>query len=353
MFETFCPERILLRAPNWLGDCIMAIPAMRAFKEIYPESRITAAVEEPFRELYSSEPWCDDTVVIGTGRGITGALKRYRWSRSLSAESFDMAVLFPNSFASALEPFLARIPVRLGYARDCRSVLLTHKVRADRGIRDIHQIFYYMRIPESVRTHDPAPPVGGKGDLPVPRLSVPDEMIERAGDMLKSRLNTDPEEKKPVVWAPGASYGPAKMWPSEYVITVIQTIYAQHGIETVLVGAEGEKDICEKIQESVSGAAVSLCGETGIDELAGILSWGCQYIGNDSGASHMAAAVGIPVLVLFGSTSYAHTVPSGPNTDIISLDLDCSPCMKRTCPLNHRQCMYDITPNMVMEKFSL
>ncbi|MFC1479785.1 lipopolysaccharide heptosyltransferase II [Planctomycetota bacterium] len=334
LFDTFTPDRIMLRAPNWLGDCIMAIPGMKAFRDLYPAARITVAVKEAFQELYSSEPWCDDCCSI----------------RSFRKQSFDMAVLYPNSFASAWESFRARIPVRVGYGRDCRSFMLSHRVKADKEILNVHQVLYYMRLTDSVRKTTPAPEIKGKDNLPLPELTVSGQIREHMRGILKERLNKDPEQEKPAVWAPGASYGPAKQWPEEHVIQTIQTIYKQSGIKTVLVGGRDEQETCSRIQESTPEAAVSLCGETTIGELAGLLSWGCQYVGNDSGASHMAGAVGIPTLVLFGSTSPSHTVPLGPCVDWISLDLDCSPCMKRKCPLHHRKCLYDITPEMVLEK---
>ena len=350
LFNTFTPSRIMLRAPNWLGDCIMAIPSMKAFRDLYPDARITTAVQKPFHKLYSSEPWCDETVIIERGKGIGGMAKRYLSSRSLRTQSFDMAVLYPNSIGAALEAFQARIPIRVGYGRGGRSMLLSHAVKADREALTVHQVLYYMRIADAVRNGVPAPPIKGKDNPPLPEITVSEQVREKMKHILRDRLNRDPEQEKPVVWAPGASYGSAKQWPEEHVIRTANTIYRTSGNKTVLVGGKGEIETCKMIQESASEAVVSLCGETDLADLAGILSWACQYVGNDSGASHMAAALGIPTLVLFGSTSPAHTVPLGPCVDWISLAPDCSPCMKRECPLHHRKCLYDITPEMVMEK---
>lgn len=346
-FASYAPEHIMLRAPNWLGDCIMAVPGMKAFRQHYADARISVAGQKPLLDLYASQPWCDSVVPVEQAGGIGGL---HRSFRSIKQCAFDMAVVYPNSFRSALETFLARIPVRLGYARDGRSLLLTHRVQADRDIRTVHQVLYYMRLAHAVIKADPKPAVENRDDVPVPQITVTEQARETARNILRSRLNADPQERKPAVWAPGAAYGPAKQWPEEHVVRTVKDLFSSRGIQTVLTGSPAEKDVCGRIEESAPEAAVSVCGETGLAELSGIISWACLFAGNDSGASHLAAALGVPVLVLFGSTSPAHTMPRSPDADFITLDLECSPCMKRRCPLKHRKCLYDITPEMVIEK---
>jgi len=340
----FEPERVLLRAPNWLGDCVMAVPSMKMFRDMFPASRITVAATEPLGALFRMQSWCDDTAVIR----LRGPLARYRSSRALAESRCDMAVLYPNSAASALETVLARVPVRVGYARGMRRVFLTHPVRADREILRLHHVLYYVRLARAVAERDPAPPPAERPPCPV--VEVTAEMEERAGRLIRDLLGEEAARRAPVVAAPGAAYGSAKAWPAANVTAFASLVKRRTGLPLVLVGSAADGEVCARIERDSGGAAVSLCGRTGVGELAGVLSRARGYAGNDSGASHLAAALGIPAVTVFGPTDPERTRPLGPRAGHVFLGLSCSPCFRRACPRGVPRCMEEVSAEAVFEK---
>ncbi len=338
-FKNLKPEKILLRAPNWLGDCIMAIPSMKKYRMLFPDADITVASKNSLLPLYQTQQWCTHTCAV--------LEKPLDTRKKLKEKGFDLAVLYPNSFASALEVSASGIPVRIGYKRDMRGMLLSHGLKPDVIITNVHQVWYYLRLVDCIAKHHKAPLIKNPENPPLPEIVIPDAVKEQTDGILRKlgiRKNT-----KYYAAAPGAAYGPAKQWPEEHFAELALLLKKKTRLRTVLVGGPSENEVCKKIEDLSEGAAVSAAGTTDIAQLAGILARAEGYAGNDSGASHLAAATGVRSVVLFGPTKMTHTVPLGKDVQTINLHLDCSPCMKRVCPLGHRNCLRNITPDSVLK----
>ena len=344
--------KLLIRAPNWLGDCVMALPAFDSIRAAFPDADIVVAARRPLTQLYEMMSGWNGVSLISRGRGLTGLKNRWSDSAALRGRNFDAVVLFPNSIGTAIESLVARIPVRIGYARGGRGALLTHPVSATDGILDRHQIFYYLRLAERLAAQYGVavpPEFRGDGDKPpVPSLTVPESVLSDARALIQSALSSSPDEPF-YAFAAGAAYGSAKEWPREHFAALAKIIRDKTGERVIVVGGPGEADACAEVESLSDGAAVSLAGKTTLPQLAGVLSLAKGYVGNDSGASHLAAAVGTPSVVLFGSTKMTHTAPVGTRVSLLNLHLDCAPCMKRVCPLGHRNCLRCITPEMAAD----
>ena len=321
------PSRLVVRAPNWLGDAIMALPALAAVRQAFPSARIAIAalksVAPIFQEQTAAAP--DEIVVVED---------RARESRTLSAAGFDAALLLPNSFRSAWVAREAGIPDRWGYAAGFRSLLLTRAVARPRGV--IHQSEYYAAL------------VRGLGiDVPpaLPSLAVRAESALRAAALL-TKSGVQPSDVI-VGFAPGAAYGHAKRWPPRRVAEVAARVSAELGAVSVLVGAEADRDAGREIESSLPAGVrvVNLIGRTDLRTLAGVLARCRGFVSNDSGAMHLAAAIGVPVAAIFGPTDDRVTAPLGGH-DVLIHQVFCRPCMLRDCPIDHR-CMKGITVDAV------
>jgi heptosyltransferase-2 len=332
------PERILLRAPNWLGDCVMAVPALRAVREQFPQAHLTIAARGILPKLFAEQSYCDEAMAVPRGP--------WREGQSLRPGAHDLCVLFTNSLSTALAAFLSRTPVRVGYARDLRSVLLTHRVQEDEALQAAHQIHFYLRLALVLKTGDPAPPVTDPQQPPLPVVEITEPMLAGARALLQ-QAGIDPDSR-PFVMAPGTAQIPAKRWPEEHYAVLARRLQAETGRQTILVGAPADTETCAQVAALAEGSAVSLCGQTSLPDLMGTLRLAAAYVGNDSGASHLAAAIGTPTAVLFGPTSMARTVPVGPRVSALHLGLDCAPCLKRVCPLGHGDCLRGLTPERVL-----
>jgi len=330
--------RVVVRTTNWLGDIMIALPALRAIRERFPQGFLAVQIRENLAEILAGVSWIDEVLPLSKGRGINGLGDRLRAIRQLRERRFDLAILFPNSFDSALLPFLAHVPRRLGYARDGRGPLLTDPQPATAEIRAIHQVRYYLELlrPLGVTEADEAPV-----------LEIPPQAEKRAEALLAEL----PGEGPILALAAGSAYGRAREWPEENFARLAQILAARHGTRFVLVGAPREVDQCRKVVQLAGdlpgGGMLISAGRTTPADLAALLARCNGFFGNDSGAMHVAAAVGVPTLAIFGSTNPANTRPLGPRAEIFVSDRECSPCMARTCRYGHYGCLTDFTPEMV------
>jgi heptosyltransferase-2 len=339
--------------PNWLGDIVMALPALDAVRRQFPGATLAAAAPAPLAALLQAVPGVDETVALSAA----GGLERVRRDTEiLRTGRFDLAVLFTNSFGSALAARRAAIPERWGYRRDARGWLLSRRVSRRAGRDDgraRHHSNHYRRLVEALG----APKADG-----VARLRVPAAWSERAARLLAGR---GVDDARPVVGiAPGAAYGGAKRWPPPLAARLVETLVGETDAVVVLVGAPADRDAGHEIESSFrapsgdtvrhvpapgwpAGAArlVNAIGATDLPALAGLLSRMHTLVSNDSGAMHLAAAVGTHVIALFGPTDEVATAPLGPHT-IVVRDVFCRPCLLRECPIDHR-CMKRITPEAV------
>ncbi|HVA80421.1 MAG TPA: lipopolysaccharide heptosyltransferase II [Candidatus Binataceae bacterium] len=329
------PRRIIVKEVNWLGDVVMSLPALRAVRRAWPQAHLAILIKRELAGLFDGAGWLDEVISYSVARGMRGLGDRRRIIGEIRARNFDLAVLFPNSFESALWTILARVPRRAGYATDGRAAMLTIRARPAPAALQAHQAHYWL---EMVRMS-----IGADG-------AAADFAIEPAPAHLdKMRAWLDGRRKRPgarlVALGPGAAFGPAKEWPANHYARLIDILAERHGAECVLVGAPGERARCAEIAAASRAGAIIAAGETDIGGLMAALALADGFIGNDSGAMHAAAALGRPTVGIFGSTNPIRTGPMGPSARGLWRHLECSPCLARTCRFGHYNCLVEITPD--------
>ena len=323
------PQRLVIRAPNWLGDAVMALPALAAVRAGLPEAHITiaaiASVAPVFHEETSAAP--NDVLTIP---------ERSHETKSLAEGKFDTGLLLTNSFRTAWTLRRAGIPERWGFAASAREFLLTRLVRRPRT--RVHQSAYYAALVEAL---------GFAVTDAVPRISLRSATVQRADELLGKLGIALPVML--VGFAPGAAYGHAKRWPPARVAAVITRLAQERGAISILVGAPGDREAGREIESALPSGVrvVDAIGRTDLRQLAGILARCAAFVSNDSGAMHLAAAVGVPVTAIFGPTDERVTAPIG-NHNVIVREVFCRPCMLRDCPIDHR-CMKRITSDDVFD----
>jgi heptosyltransferase-2 len=319
-------KKILIRGPNWVGDAVLAIPAMKAVREHFHEAEITVLVRPWVAGLFTAAPFVDK---VWSEPKPSSIGEWTRIPRSIRDRAFDLALLFPNSFESALMMFLAGIPQRIGYATDARGWMLTNSIKPADDPR--HQIYYYMDLVKTLAAATTPPAIEIK--------ATPQE---RADARALLRAEGIPDAAPFLVLNPGAAYGSAKRWHSDRFAGVAQTLSRELHLLIVLIGSEAERSISEQVRDRMTRSAVVLNGRTSLETLIGVLSESSLMITNDSGPMHIAAALGIPTVAVFGSTDERVTGPYGPRTRIVKQVVECSPCLLRDCPIDHR-CMNNVS----------
>ncbi len=343
--STDAVEKILVRGTNWVGDAVMSIPALREIRRIFPEAHITLLVRPWVKDVYSVVDFVDQVVTYereGIHRGWRGLL---RLAAELRRGRFDMAILLQNAFEAAFLAWSAHIPVRLGYARDARSVLLTHPCSIDPTLKTVHQAYYYLGILAGaglLENH-----LWERRDYSLNiRIGVRDSDRKAAEEILGAQ--GIPQGRPVVGLNPGAYYGGAKRWLSDRYARVADELVRKHGVSIVIFGAPGERRIAEQIALDMKTTPVILAGETTLGQLMGLIRQCRLLITNDSGPMHLAAALDVPQLAIFGSTSEIATGPLSSRAEVIKHPVDCNPCFLRECPIDFR-CMNLITVAQVLD----
>jgi heptosyltransferase II len=326
----------LVFSPNWLGDAVMALPAVSDIRRHAATRRLIVAARPGVAGLWTIVAGVDDVVIIPRARGAARWQTLGEHAESLRRTGADTAVLLPNSLQTALVARRAAIPERWGYRRSLRGWLLTRAVPRPRGF--VHQADYYRNLVAALGI--------ANGDR-VPRLDVPADVSDGARDLLAAAGWTPGARLLGI--APGAAYGGAKRWPPERFAAVAAELARAHGLVPVLVGSEADRAATcaigaelDKISRAgQKPAAINLAGRTDVPQLAGVLALCAAFVSNDSGAMHLAAAVGTPVVAMFGPTDERVTAPAAPRARVLTADAWCRPCLLRECPLDHR-CMNGI-----------
>jgi heptosyltransferase II len=331
--------KILIRATNWVGDAIMALPALRAVRGRFPDA-LMAVVARPYvADLYRDQGICDQLIVYdpqGEHKGLQG---RERLAAKLREQKFDAALLLQNAFDAAWLAWRAKIPERIGYARDSRSLLLTKAVLVPKlGEISAHEQYYYLELLRRVGWLDSFP------NETFITLRVSDVKRSSAAQFLRnagSRLDV-----LRIAIGAGASYGSAKCWPPDSFTELANRLQAERDCDVILFGTVAEASVSSAIASGMHRPPIDLTGKTAIADLPALLSQCHLFVGNDSGAMHVAAAVGLPVVAVFGPTDPRGTAPVTPRCAIVQEKPYCSPCFLRRCPTDHR-CMDKITPDIV------
>jgi heptosyltransferase II len=335
-------QRILVRATNWVGDAVMCVPALQALREQFPSAYIAILARPWVAALYSREKFCDELIPYDTPRGWNGVRAKWRIARELRRRKFDCAILLQNAFEAAAIVRAAFIPVRIGFDRDARGWLLTHPVRVPRpGDIPRHQRFYYLELLKRA-----ALVAGYSLDSPI-RLSGAAEMAESGRKRFAKRGITG----SVVGISPGAAYGGAKRWLPERFAEAAVSLAQRIGATTAIFGSDSERDICDTVfryVESAGQACVNFAGATSLAEFIELAAACEVYLTNDSGPMHIASALGVPTTVIFGATDEEATGPTGPRSQVVREPVECSRCLLRECPIDHR-CMTRVSAQRVAD----
>ena len=333
--------KILVRATNWVGDAVMSIPALRAIRARWPNAEIAILARPWVADLYRGQGYADRIIVYdnkGEHRGFWG---KERLAGALRKETFEVAVLFPNAFDAAWIAWRAGIPERIGYARDGRSWLLTRAIPVPaKGETPAHEVYDHLELLRRAGWLERLPHVDEIS------IRVADEDRQKALERLLAagvRENT-----VRIAFASGAAYGSAKCWEPERYAALADRLIAEFDAEVILFGAPQENEMAARIVGAMRHRACNLVGATKIGELPALLSTCHLFIGNDSGAMHVAGAVGVPVIGIFGPSDPEGTRAMSSQFTLIREPVECSPCFLRKCPIDHR-CMTRISVERVFE----
>jgi heptosyltransferase-2 len=307
----------------------MSLPALRALRNKFADDHIAILARPWVADLYAREAVCDRVIPYTPAAGRGDLVAKWRASRALAKDRFDLAILLPNSFESALVVKLAGIPKVIGYKRDGRGFLLSTAVPTPSGHR--HERFYYLELLKRAGLIESYPE-----DCPITMT----RSVDAGAALLAARGISLPV----IGVSPGAAYGNAKRWLPERFAESARQVAADLKAEIVLFGSAAERELCASVAQATGGH--NLAGQTSLREFIDMAAACRIFLTNDSGAMHIASALGVPSVTVFGSTDYVTTGPTGPLARIVREQVECSPCLKRECPIDHR-CMTRIPANRV------
>jgi len=331
-------SKILIVAPNWIGDALLAQPLFARLRKKTPGVVIDALAPGWTAPVLCRMQEINEVMAVPFDHGELALAARWRLGRSLRSRRYDEAIVLPNTFKSALIPFFADIPLRTGFVGEMRYGLLNlaHKLDAKGSPLMAER---YAQLAEKPGTKPALP-------LPETRLAIDEANLAIAlGRLGLSRA------KRIAAFCPGAEYGPSKRWPVRHFAALARKLVAL-GHAVWLFGSEKDHAIGEEIAVASEGAATNLCGRTDLASAIDLLSLAEVVVSNDSGLMHVAAGVGRPVVALYGSSSPEHTPPLARRYRIVRTGIECSPCFARECPLGHFKCMNELAPERVMEEIA-
>jgi heptosyltransferase II len=320
--------RILVRGTNWIGDAVMTLPAVRSIRAAYPGSPLAVLAKPPVTEIYRMFSAADE--IISYKSQFDTTLGVFRLARILRQKKFDAAILLQNAIEAAIMTLAAGIRLRAGYNSDGRGFLLTHSIRRTANILQVHQIDYYLEMVKALGCAD------------VDRTMHLETCIPPAAARSVLRQYV-PDSGRPIIGiAPGAAYGPAKRWLADRFAQAGDQMSRLLNAQAILFGGKADWDTAENVRVQSTGGMVNLAGTTSLVETIYLISQCSLFISNDSGLMHVAGALNIPTVAVFGSTNPRTTSPAGEKTILVRKDVSCSPCLKKTCPTDFR-CMTLIT----------
>ena len=315
-------SNILVRATNWVGDAVMSLPALRAIRDRFSTARISVLAKPWVADLYGRESFIDEIILYsGQSPWRTGQLLRQR--------RFDCAILLQNAFEAAWIAWLARIPTRIGYKRDGRQLLLTRAVNVPKpGEIPRHERFYYLELLRRAGLIDSLP----------------------ASEAIQLNRTAPANGKRVIGISPGAAYGTAKRWLPERFAEAAGVLAAERGASIALFGSKSERELCDQVAQRLNGhQVINYAGQTTLAQFIDLASACELFLTNDSGAMHIASALGIPTVAIFGATDDTTTGPTGENARVVRHPVDCSPCLLRECPIDHR-CMTGVSAERVVKE---
>ncbi|MDJ0829485.1 MAG: lipopolysaccharide heptosyltransferase II [Desulfobacterales bacterium] len=322
-------NRILVRAPNWIGDAVMTTPAMAAIRNTFPDAEISILAKPAIAELFQSHSACDRIIIFDKSNGHKSIQGLWQLTRELKQSQFDMAILMQNAFQAAAITFLAGIPIRAGYRTDGRRLLLNYGIPMGSKERQLHHVDYYFNMVKAL---------GIKG---------PNKHLTLECTKQETAWSQDTFGQQYAVIAPGATYGSAKKWKPERFAAVADSLGNQFDFKIVFIGDQGDQATGNQVAAQMQSQPINLIGKTSVRQMLAIIASSRLLVTNDSGPMHVAAAFNTPLIAIFGSTDHQTTSPQSKNARMIYHRLDCAPCLKRHCPTDHA-CMEAVTVNDVM-----
>ena len=329
------PDNILVRATNWVGDAVMSLPALRALRQRFPQAQISILAKPWVADLYRREHVCNSLIPY-TARTLGEKLAA---ARALRPMRFDTAILLQNAFEAAAIAYLAGVAERIGYARDGRALLLTRAIPVPKaGEIPRHESFYYL---EMLRR------AGIIGELPQ-NDAIRLEGAPAACSAGLDRFRQLGLAEIVIGVSPGAAYGTAKRWLPERFADSANRLATELGASVAIFGSKDERALCESVAASITTHVRNFAGETTLAEFIDLAAACRVYLTNDSGAMHIASALGVPTVAVFGATDDVATGPTGPLAKVVREQVECSPCLKRECPIDHR-CMTRVSAKRVAD----
>jgi heptosyltransferase-2 len=330
-------RRILVKELNWLGDVVMSLPALHALRRAFPQSKISVLIKRPLASFFDGADWLEEVIPYDVSPGLAGVGDRRRIVSQLRERYFDLAVLFPKSFEAAFWAAMAGVPRRIGFSTQGRRFLLTDRLPFGVELRRHHQIFDYLHLLRETLGID-----GDAADC-LPAVHGPHR------DKMRGWLDSQRRRNGRIVaLAVAAAYGPAKEWPVDHYAALIDLLAERYDAECVLVGSGNEVAKCEQVVSASRQGGLVTAGQTSVGEAMALLSLCDGFVGNDSGSMHVAGALGIPTVGIYGSTNPQRTSPLGPLTKVLYDRIECSPCFERTCRFGHYDCLKRIEPERVV-----
>ena len=328
-------RKILVRGTNWVGDALMTLPALAAVRRNFPSAEIHVLAKPWVGPIYGEHPAVDRVVALNRDAEHRGLMGLWRLAGELKRENYDLAVLFQNAFQAALIAFMAGIPQRLGYNTDARGILLNRAIRMRPEDKQVHETEYYLRILERAGLEAPyAPPIFQPSEQALRTARNTLEGLRLIGSFLLGI-------------APGAAFGTAKQWPAERFAQAADAVLSKTGGTAILFGSPKEAEVTARVKAVMTRPAVDLAGQTDLAAAAALIQR-CQiFLTNDSGLMHLAAAVDVPLVAIFGSTNPVTTSPVSQKARLIRHEVDCSPCLKPHCDKATHQCMDLVTADEV------
>jgi lipopolysaccharide heptosyltransferase II len=316
-------SKILVRATNWVGDAVMSVPALGAIRERFPGAHIAILAKPWVADLYRRESFADEVILYNSE-------SRWKMARDLRANQFDCAILLQNAFEAALIAWVARIPNRIGYNRDGRGILLTQSIPVPkRGEIPRHERFYYLEMLRRAGIIDKLP------DSPAIHLTP---LSYRNGS------------ERTIGVSPGAAYGSAKQWLPERFAEAAGKLATARGASIALFGSKSERALCDQVAAMLTGHDVTnYAGQTTLGQFIELASQCELFLTNDSGAMHIASALGVATVAIFGATDDLATGPTGAHARVVRQAVECSPCLLRECPIDHR-CMTRVAADRVVQE---
>lgn len=337
-------RRILIIAPSWIGDAVMTQPLLASLKALYPESKIDVLASSWVASIYRA---CSEVSEVIEAKFEHKKLQwqmRKHIAKELELASYDACFILPNSFKSALIPWLANISFRIGYRGELRYGLINLALDNPSKVNRPPMVEHYLALNQLLNEE----PQQTTAHETTPRLNV----SSAAKESIEARLHKANFDQKSVyVMCPGAEYGPTKRWPTDHFAALAQSLIAVSPNNCIiLLGSKSDHALAQEILSIADQAnrILNWCGNTSLDEAIALISLSKAVISNDSGLMHIAAALKTPQVAIFGSSDPAHTPPLSEKAKVIWLNLPCSPCHKRECPLGHLKCLKDIQPKQVL-----